>query len=259
MLASPVTPTVWRANTDNDRKIVDSWRTAGYDNAVACCRSIEMTCVTDKCVELVSALTLSDASKLPFLRLKITYTVLAEGGVVIHTDGETSRYSYEKSLPALPRFGYQFLMPEENEKIKYFGRGETESYEDLRHSSKLGIFQTTATKNFEHYIKPQENSAHYGCRYAAVSSVAGHGLVFRGNFSLSASHFTPEHLTTVRHDWELVPDKESTVIIDYRNSGIGSHSCGPELRAPYRIDEKEINFTFTFDAKFVGNTKEFKK
>jgi beta-galactosidase len=132
-----------------------------------------------------------------------------------------------------------------------------ESYQDKRLAARLSMFKTTVTDNFEHYIKPQENSAHYGCRYASVSSIAGHGLRFTGSFSLSASHFTPEYLTTVAHDWELSPQRESIVIIDYRNSGIGSHSCGPELRAPYRIDEKEISFDFSIKAEFVGNAKKF--
>ena len=40
--------------------------------------------------------------------------------------------------------------------------------------------------------------------------------------------------------------KEDTIIrVDYKDSGIGSASCGPELLEKYRLKEKRIeNFTF---------------
>ena len=253
MLTAPITPTLWRAPTDNDRRVRRLWEAESLNCLTPDCRNIELKDEGDS-ITVTATVSLAAPSKAPAAVLDISYRFAEGCPVTVSTLAKIN-----DSLPLLPRFGFKFTLPELYENVKYFGYGPMEAYEDKRLAARLSMFRTTVTENFEHYIKPQENSAHYGCRYAAVSSVAGHGLVFRGNFSLSASHFTPEHLTSVRHDWELVPDKESTVIIDYRNSGIGSHSCGPELRAPYRIDEKEISFTFTFDAKFVGNTKEFKK
>ena len=78
------------------------------------------------------------------------------------------------------------------------------------------------------------------------------------SFSLSASHFSPETLTAAKHDYELVPERETTVIIDYRNAGIGSNSCGPELLPEYRISEKKISFSFSFSPEFTGNVDPFK-
>ena len=67
-------------------------------------------------------------------------------------------------------------------------------------------------------------------------------------FSLSASHFTPEQLTATNYDWELVPNGDVTLIIDYRNSAVGSNSCGPRLRKKVQICEKEISFSFRIKA-----------
>ena len=33
--------------------------------------------------------------------------------------------------------------------------------------------------------------------------------------------------------------------VDYALNGIGSNSCGPEVLAAYRFDEKEFQFGFT--------------
>ena len=92
------------------------------------------------------------------------------------------------------------------------------------------------SENFEPYVRPQENTAHTGTKFADVASTAGHGLFFGAEkFSFSFSHFTPEQLTETRHNYELTPNRETTVFIDYRTSGIGSNSCGPRLREEYRL------------------------
>jgi beta-galactosidase len=79
------------------------------------------------------------------------------------------------------------------------------------------------------------------------------------SFSLSVSHFSPEYLTSVNHDFELTPERETTVIIDYRTSGIGSGSCGPELAKQFRIDEENIDFKFFIKPVAVGNILPFKE
>ncbi|MBR0443297.1 MAG: hypothetical protein IIX15_03065, partial [Clostridia bacterium] len=57
------------------------------------------------------------------------------------------------------------------------------------------------------------------------------------------SHFTPHDLTnTAGHDYDLVPRRETVVNIDYRQTGIGSNSCGPDLDPKYRFDQKEFRF-----------------
>ena len=149
-------------------------------------------------------------------------------------------------------------MPEGFEDVKYFGYGPMESYEDKRLAARISEFRTTASDNFEHYVRPQENSSHFGCKWAAVSSVVGYGLYFSGeSFSLSVSHIDPAYLSKFDHDFELIPEKETTVIIDYRNAGIGSASCGPKLNPLYEIKEKEFDFSFCFKPSFVGNVDLF--
>ena len=149
-------------------------------------------------------------------------------------------------------------MPEDAENVRYFGYGPMEAYEDKRLAAKIDLYKTTATENFENYVRPQENSAHYGCRFADISCIYGQGLYFSADtFSLSVSHYTPEQLTRTAHSYELTPNRDTTVIIDYRNAGVGSNSCGPELLPEYRISEREINFKFNIKPMFVGNRSPF--
>jgi beta-galactosidase len=197
---------------------------------------------------------LSSVSREKMLDYTCKYAFGADGSIKVSFDGET--FLENKSF--LPRLGFEFTT--DTKKFKYFGYGPYESYEDKRLASRVGLFRTTATENFEHYVRPQENSAHYGCRFADVTSKSGHGLYFSAeSFSFSVSHFSPEYLTGVAHDFELVPERETTVVIDYRTSGIGSDSCGPHLAEEFRIKEEDIKFKFFIKPVFTGNILPFKE
>lgn len=259
MITSPVIPSVWRAPTDNDRTIKEQWMRVGYDRAEVNTRHVTAEKEGSE-VRIRAAMTLGAKAVDVFLRLNVTYTFRPFEAVRVDCHAETTDFAAvfgdgkREKLPMLPRFGFRFTMPEGCEDVRYFGYGPGEAYEDLRLSSRLAFFRTTVSENFEPYVRPQENTAHTGTKFADVASTAGHGLFFGAEkFSFSFSHFTPEQLTETRHNYELTPNRETTVFIDYRTSGIGSNSCGPALEPPYRIDEKSFDFTFFFKPTFPGN------
>lgn len=254
MLAAPIAPTVWRAPTDNDRKIRIEWEKFFYQRLGVKCYETSAA-ESEDAVTVTASLALATPPIAPVMKLNVKYTFSKGCGVKVECHASVS-----ESAPTLPRFGWKFVLPEGFEDVKYFGYGPYESYEDKRLASKISLFRTTATDNFEPYVRPQENSAHFGCKWASVTSVAGHGMFFAADrFSLSASHFSPEQLTAIRHNFELVPERETTVIIDYRNAGIGSNSCGPVLMPEYRVSEKEFDFEFRFSPEFTGNVDPFAK
>ena len=243
MVCSPVTPIMWRAPTDNDRKVRTIWQNQYLDRLTCRGRNVKIDNDT-----VTAELVLAANGYIPAAKIEVTYSFVS-GGIKI-----ASHTRIDSELTYIPRFGFKFTLPEEFENLSYLGYGPYESYEDKRLASRLSKFDTTLTENFEHYVRPQENSAHYGCKWASIRSVTGYSLFFAAeSFSLSASHFEPHYLTGFRHDFELVPQRESTVIIDYRTSGIGSASCGPTLSEKYRISEKEFDFEFSVKAMNLGN------
>ena len=49
-------------------------------------------------------------------------------------------------------------------------------------------------------------------------------------------------------------EEDSTyLIVDYKQSGIGSNSCGPDLPEEYRLNEED--FSYNFYLKFVRINK----
>ncbi len=255
MLTSPIRTTVWRAPTDNDRRIKGSWEDAGYKNEQIKCYDCRIDEVTDTRATVTAHISMSGYLKTPFLHAAVTYTFYAQGGVVLSYDVRV-----KEGLPNLPRFGVMFTMPEGNERLRYFGLGPVESYLDKRLAARLGIFETLVCDHFEHYVRPQENMAHDNTYWAQVSNLSAHGLLFcqvESPFSFNCSHFTPMQLTETRHDYELVPMKDTVVNLDARHNGIGSNSCGPTLHPDYQFNATEFTFKVRILPAFVNNVDPF--
>ena len=145
--------------------------------------------------------------------------------------------------------------------MSYFGYRPRESYEDKRLAARLDEFRSTVTENYEPYVFPQENSSHWGCRWADVHTVAGHGFLFTSGepFSFNASHYSPEQLTAKRHHYELEREPETTVILDCRQSGIGSNSCGPQLAEEYRFNGGKFSCSVTIKPVFSAEIDPYRE
>ncbi|MBR3966844.1 MAG: DUF4981 domain-containing protein [Clostridia bacterium] len=256
LLSSPMRPTVWRAPTDNDRNIKHDWMAKGYDRAVTFCHYVKLK-GNDENPQIEAFLSLGAPAREVILEARVIYSFSAEAGVKIDMEVKVNENAIH-----LPRFGLEFIMPEDTEKLKYFGRGDLESYIDKRHASKIGVYSTDINKHFEHYIRPQENMAHADTKWTMVYSYAGHGLLAAKteggkDISFNASHYTPKQLTETAHDFELVPMKETCVNIDYRQDGIGSNSCGGPLTKEFQFNEKEFVFSFRIVPVFAENIDPF--
>ena len=143
----------------------------------------------------------------------------------------------------LPRMGLRLFLDKSFDKVEYYGYGPTESYIDKHQATYAGIFTSKVSDQYEPYIKPQENSSHYGCRYVRVKG-KNVDLVCTGTnpqtqnqkyISFNASQYTQEELWSKRHNWELEKSPYTVLCLDYQMEGVGSNSCGPALYQKYRI------------------------
>lgn len=256
LITKPVVPQIWRAPTDNDRNVQWDWRNSSIHNAKVKCYSTEVVKADENEAVILSKISLAAAPNEVVLRADITYTVKYGMGIKIACD---VKWNVQKKH--YPRFGMRLTMPEVAEQMRYFGYGPNESYVDKRLASKLGEYKSTVTENYEPYVFPQENSSHWGCRWADVHTVAGHGFLFTScePFSFNASHFSPEQLTETRHHYELKREPETTVMLDMRMDGIGSNSCGPELAEKYRFNETEFSSSVTIKPVFAAEINPYRE
>lgn len=240
---------VWRAPTDNDRNIKSEWTAEGYERLATHVYDAKITSSSDTSIEITVNFSLAGYSNYPILHGEAIWTVDGTGEIALKV-----KVKVREGIEFLPRFGLQLVMPKGTEEVEYFGYGPHESYIDKKQSVKKGRYLLTVDDMFENYLMPQENGSRYGTEWAIISNKLGMGLKFIGasDFSFNAAHYTPEDLTAADHQYELNKRKETIVNIDYKMSGVGSNSCGPELLNRYRLEEKE----FEFDLKIIPIFKE---
>ncbi len=241
LLSRPMEWNVWRAPTDNDQYIKMKWTEAGYDRHTVRVYSIAAGNTQQGAAKVTCHLGIGALAIKPFLDVKATWTVDAAGQISCALEAER-----DARFPFLPRFGLRMFLPKYFALVEYFGFGPYESYQDKRRASRLGIFQSTVEDQTEHYLMPQENGSHYGCRRASLSD-GDFALTAASpdTFSMNASLYTQEELTEKAHDYELAPCGDTVFCLDYKMSGVGSNSCGPALLPQYQLNEEKISFTFS--------------
>ena len=139
-----------------------------------------------------------------------------------------------------PRFGFEFATPVKNDGFTYFGMGPGESYQDMNLHAPVGMYRSTAEKEYVPYVRPQEHGNHYAVKYLRLDS----GLTFLtdSQFECNVSEYSTAALNKAEHTDELVKNGLTNVRVDYRVAGIGSHSCGPALREEFKVNEDHIHF-----------------
>ena len=238
-LAAMAKLTVWRAPTDNDRSIKYKWglfednRSGENFNRIF---SKVYSCELKDNEILVNG-NLSGISRSPFLRYNTIFSVSKGGEIRVKFQGKV-----KENCVYLPRLGYEFELPRTDEKFKYYGMGPQENYMDMCHHTKVSMYESSAKEEYVPYIVPQEHGNHTKTKQLHIG-----GLKFWADneFQFNVSNYTSEVLTKTMHESDLIESENTIVRIDYKNSGIGSNSCGPELLEQYKLKEKDINFEFS--------------
>jgi len=146
----------------------------------------------------------------------------------------------------LPRLGFEFQLPDAVKEFKYFGKGPLENYCDMCHHAIVGMYESNTEKEYVNYVMPQEHGNHTGVKMLQIGNMK---FLAEKPFEFNASKYSSMALTKANHTDELRADGTTHLRIDYKVSGLGSNSCGPELPEQYKLSEKEIKFNFTFCCK----------
>ena len=113
----------------------------------------------------------------------------------------------------------------------------------MKYHTTTGYFESCAEAEYVPYIMPQEHGNHTECKELQIDG----GLEFyaKDTFEINVSQYSAQALTKAMHIDELAKNGMLNIRIDYKNSGVGSASCGPELIEKYRVTEKEVKFEFS--------------
>ena len=237
-LAGRPTLSACRAPTDNDRNIqfrwlqLNEWQGENLDKS-----SVKVyDCWVEDNAIIVSG-SLSGISRTPLFRFVQKIEIAEDGEITI-----TLRGTVRQDAIWLPRLGFEFELPGDVTDFTYYGNGPAESYRDMCHAGYVGLHESNANSEYIHYVRPQEHGNHTSVKMLRIGNLE---FATDGEMEINASRYSTAALLKAEHTDELVADGKTHLRIDYKVSGIGSNSCGPELEQEYRLAEKEIQFTFS--------------
>jgi beta-galactosidase len=237
-LADRPTLSACRAPTDNDRNIqfrwlqLDEWQGENLDKS-----SVKIyDCWLEDNTIVVSG-SLSGISRAPLLRFGQRIEISEDGAISV-----TLRGTVRQDAIWLPRLGFEWELPGGVTDFTYYGNGPTESYRDMCHAGYVGLHESNAEAEYVHNVRPQEHGNHTSVKTLRIGK-----LEFRAEdeMEINVSRYSTAALLKAEHTDELIADGKTHLRIDYKVSGIGSNSCGPELEQEYRLAEKEIRFDFS--------------
>lgn len=242
LLETPMELNIWRAPTDNDRKIKQEWIDAGYDRSKARAYDTHWE-MNGEGIRIYSTVSVAAVAIQKVLDIEAVWKIYRTGEISVKIHVKKDR-----EFPQLPRFGIRLFLRGEYENLKFYGLGPHESYRDKCRSCSHGLYDTTVEEQHEDYICPQENGSHTDCDYLMLEKENQTVTAVSSRpFSFNVSYYSQEELTRKAHNFELEKSGSTIVCLDYAQNGIGSNSCGPELRKEYQFTEE----TFTFDMKFL--------
>ena len=237
-LAERMDLTTWRAPTDNDRNIkilwgnYNIWQGENFD----CNFNKIYDCTFDgKAIKVKGSM--GGVSRLPYMHYDLTVSVFQDGRIEFNLNADV-----REGAVWLPRFGIEFAMADSNAKFSYFGYGPYESYCDMHHASTMGLYSSCAEDEYVEYIRPQEHGNHTNVKQLNIGNMR---FSSKSGLDCNVSCYTSKQLTNATHTDKLYKNGKTYVRVDYKNSGIGSNSCGPALDEKFRVGEKKIGFSFT--------------
>ncbi len=162
------------------------------------------------------------------------------------------KYDPVKELGDMPVFGIGWKTDADFEEIKYYGLGPDENYCDRKEGARLGIYETTVSKNMTPYLVPQECGNRTGVRWAEVTDYRGRGLRLTGDgMEFNALPWTAHEIENAAHGNEL-PERHYTVIrAALAQMGVaGDDSWGSRTHDEYLIDiSHPLCFRFSMEPK----------
>ena len=148
-----------------------------------------------------------------------------ETRLLISGDGHISVSSRFRlnGIRSVERLGLTWMLPEDYEKMSWFGRGPGESYPDRKESTPIGVYEKNVTDMHFAFTPPAENAGVEDALRLRFSAADGHAITFHSAapFHFDARHYTIGDLREAMHDHELIRRRQIVVHTDAAHAGIG--------------------------------------
>lgn len=246
--------TLWRAPTENDElsdfgsyelgdpaetggfgtpgpSSAQRWRTAGLDKLQT--RLLDAS-ITDGVLRTVHRLAAANATCFVLVEHRWAW---AGGALRLKVDVAPS----DGWTVTWPRVGVHLGLPAGYTDADWFGTGPAENYPDSRTAARVGRFGSPIDELGVRYAVPQETGHREGLRELRLTGAGLPPLTVDADPSAGTlpgfvvSRHTPHQLAAARHPHELPLVDATHLYLDLAQHGLGSRSCGPDVRPEYAL------------------------
>ena len=239
IIVSSITPSLWRAPTDNDggkpgaRSLFQNrtaeWIGYGLHDLQPGSHSAESF----------------GASAETVMRFERVWNGTDEAQLIHRTlvsieNGEIrfdETFVVPEAWKDLPRIGVRFEVDKAFDRLEWRGLGPDESYPDRKGAQTHGVWRSNVADQYHAYVRPQEYGAHEETHWFRLLNGAGEGLQFTLPKPLS---FTARpHHDEVLNEAETLADLQASatteVHIDVAMRGLGTAACGPDALPQFLV------------------------
>ncbi|WP_342537643.1 glycoside hydrolase family 2 TIM barrel-domain containing protein [Sporosarcina sp. FSL K6-1540] len=236
--------TLWRAIIDNDMYKKDDWVNKYFlKNTKEQLAEVTYE-VTADFTDVKITKYLSTVNQAWGFHLTYHYRLTKDGALNIDLQGEKVLRGHE--IPEmLPRIGVTMHLNEDYNKVSWYGRGDSESYQDTKRSQPIGLYNKTIQDMHTDYVYPQENGSRCDSSFLAVANDKQAYLInFKETYDFTIHDYETSALEEAKHRGNIKKSPFTVLTIDYKQSGVGSNSCGEEQLPPYRTVIQDFNLQF---------------
>lgn len=273
----------WRAPIDNDMYILEEWKKQYFIHLMR--ESTESVVLIEKNKSIVIEVdTINSAPNAAwYYESKYVYEILEEGNVLLTVHGKASGMktphasllSSEGSaseamrglsvIPRmLPRIGLDMKIPSDYDLVRWHGRGPGESYSDSKQANLQGVYSASVDQLHTNYVKPQENGNRTDVKWVRLQNSRQIGIIAVADSTMdfSTHSYTIQDLENAKHRHEIKKSNFISFRLDYKQNGLGTHSCGQDQLEPYQCKFEDFQFKVrlsSYSAKESSDYVEAKK
>ena len=151
-----------------------------------------------------------------------------------------------------PRIGLHFELPAGLTTAAWFGTGPHESYVDSATAASVGRFGSAIADLVVRYAVPQESGHRLELRELELPELGLTLAADRAGGELpgfTLREHDAHQVTAARHPHELPESRATHLYLDVQQHGLGSRSCGPDVRPEYMLRPRAAAWALRFTAE----------
>lgn len=185
------------------------------------------------------------AASRAFVDVELSWRLGSDGAVQLSADAQPSAHW---SHP-WARLGLAFETPLGAGDVSWFGTGPGESYADSRQAARVGRFSAPVADLVTEYAVPQESGYRPDLRELTLD---GLGLVVRTEAvgqerpGFQVREHSAWEVAAAKHPHELPAPSATHLVFDLAQHGLGSRSCGPDVRPEAQLRPRPGAWSMSF-------------